>query len=616
MRIARILVESPVPRLDRLLDYEIPDPLRSEAVTGVRVRVPLGRGGRLVEGFVVELAEHAQPGITPAAIDSVLGAVSVLTPALWATVRAAADRNGGSASDILRIAIPKRAVRVEAGRHIPPRPRIDPRPGRKVVVDLPTGISSTPHGPTTNAHLRVAELVKQSQGGVIVVVPDWRDITLMTRALGEIPHVVWDSTGTPSERYARYLSILGGDARVVIGLRSAVYAPVRDLDTLIVLNESDPLLDEPLAPFVHTRDAAIIRHAVEGGTLIFASTTPSVELARFRELDFVEKDPAPAEPSVGVERPHCVLANDDTDDSYAGKARIPASAWRILRDSLNDGPVLVQVARPGFTPSIVCAACRTPHRCARCRSPLAGSRDGTTVCRVCGNHPIGIVCPRCGGREIALSGAGSVRTADELGRAFPGTRVVVADGDHRQLEIPRGKTLVVATRGAEPIVDGGYRAVLIVDGDRELQRPGLRTTENCLRWWGSAASLLGDGGTMVLANIEGAIGALFASGQWDAVVEKELRDRRALGFPPATRSVAVSGDIAELSRIRQLPELAEAKILGPAMVGKAHRLVLLVDYATAPIVIAAVRRHIVSSGKSTVRIHCDDLGVFDEIDED
>jgi primosomal protein N' (replication factor Y) len=114
MRIARVLVESPVPRLDRLLDYEIPERLESDAIEGVRVKVPLGRGSRLVEGFIVNFAEQTQSGVVLSAIDSVLGKVSVLTPALWALVRSAADRNGGSASDILRLA----AAYAFAGVHV------------------------------------------------------------------------------------------------------------------------------------------------------------------------------------------------------------------------------------------------------------------------------------------------------------------------------------------------------------------------------------------------------------------------------------------------------------------------------------------------------------------
>ena len=610
MLVARVLVESPIPRLDRLLDYSVPDRLASEIVPGGRVRVPLGRGTRLVDGFVIELGTESKQGIVLADIDSVLGAVPVVTPSLWKHVRAVSERNAGSASDVLRIAVPKRAVRVEKSFTIAPRGEVAPASGTKKVVSLDAGVVSTSAGPTLQAFAQIADLIRDSTGGSLVVVPDWRDLELLTRALGDVDHVVWDSSGTPSERYARYLTVLSGQASVVIGTRSAVYAPVENLQTLIVVNESDPLLDEPLAPFVHARDAAIIRHGIDGGDLIFASLTPSVELARFRDLDFVE--------SVGSRptRTSVVLANDPTDDSFAGKARIPTSAWRIVRDALERGPVLVQVARPGFTPAVVCAACRTPHRCARCRSPLGGARDGSTLCRLCGNQPLGIQCAHCGSRELAFAGKGSVRTADELGRAFAGTKVILSDGEHRHLEIPRSQALVVSTRGAEPIVDGGYEAVLIVDGDRELQRPGLRTSENCLRWWGTAGAFASDTGVIVLANVDGAFAASFASGNWEAIVDDELRDRRALGFPPATRAIAISGSIADLAIVRALPELAGHRIVGPAPAGKAHRIVVLADYAASPTVISAIRAHIVGSKASTIRVHCDDLDVFDEVDGD
>lgn len=610
MQVARVLVESAVPRLDRLLDYAIPARLADDIVIGGRVRVPLGRGGRLVDGYVIECASDASAGITLSEIDTVIGTIPVVTPSLWQMVRLLADRNGGSASDILRIAVPKRAVRVEKNYAITARPEPKPAPGSITSRALAAGVVDTPQGVTLRSFAEIADVVRQSSGGVIVVVPDWRDLELLSRALHDMPHTVWTSTGTPSERYERYLRVLNGDSTVVIGTRSVIYAPVVNLATIVVVNESDPLLDEPLAPFVHVRDAAIVRHGIDGGDLVFAAQTPSVEIERFVDLGFAQ--PVSQRP----QRPTSVLANDPAGDGFAGKARIPASAWRLMRDALEVGPALVQVARPGFVPSVVCASCRTAHRCVRCRSLLAGAADGSTVCRVCGAHPVGIECRHCGGRDLAFAGVGSIRTADELGRAFAGVKVVVADAEHRHLEIPRGKTLVVATRGAEPIVSGGYEAVLIIDGDRELQRPGLRTTENCLRWWGSAAALCSPTGITILANIDGAFGASFVSGEWETLVQSELRDRRALGFPPAVRSIAVTGNINELAVVRSLPELAAHRIVGPAPTGVSHRIVILVDYAGASSVVAAIRAHVVAKSNSTIRIHCDDLSVFDDVDED
>ncbi len=600
-----------MPRLDRLLDYVIPDELVNDVVVGSRVRVPLGKGGtRRIDAFVVHISEKSSSEMVLAEIESTHGSVPVLTPALWSLARTVADRNGGGAADVLRGAIPKRGVRIERGREVSPRDMPVPRTIERTALTLDAGVVETPDGPTLRSLAQIAVLVRQAQAGVIVVVPDWRDLALLSRALGDVPHVTVDSSGTPSERYGRYLDILSGDARIVIGTRAAVYAPVLDLELLVVVDESDPLLEEPHTPYVHARDAAVVRNSIEGGRLVFASITPSVEVTRFVELGFVE--PNVTKPS----RSTVMLANDVSDDGYASRARIPSSGWKVLREALERGPVLVQVSRPGFTPQVVCAACRTPHRCGTCRSLLSGNRDGTVLCRVCGLTPIGLKCAHCSGRETAWSGVGSVRTADELGRAFPGVPVVVADGEHRALEVTRRASLVIATRGAEPIVSGGYEAVLIVDGDKELQRPGLRTSENCLRWWGHAASLAADGATVVLANVDGAFASLFASNQWETIIETELRERRALGFPPATRAIAVRGSIKDLQSVRELDEVSGHRIMGPAKDGDSFRIVVLADYRTAPAAISAIRVHTVATNAVNVRVHCDDLSIFDDVDND
>jgi primosomal protein N' (replication factor Y) len=593
------------------LDYWIPDELDDQIVVGGRVRVPLGKGGsRLIDGFVVGIVNQSTAGVSLAEIDSVLGSMPVLTPALWELVRAVSDRNCGSAAEVLRVAIPKRGVRAEKGRSIPPRTASGTRPSSRRALALSAGVCETEAGPTTQGFHDIADLVRSANGGVIVVVPDWRDLALLSRALGDTPHLVFDSSGTPSERYTRYLDVLSGNATIVIGTRAAVYAPVVDLELLVVVDESDPLLEEPHTPYVHARDAAVVRNSLEGGELVFASVTPSVESARFIDMGFIEPSDERAT------RPRIVLANDTPDEGFSSRARIPGSAWAIVREALSRGPVLVQVSRPGFTPQVVCASCRTPHRCGQCRSLLSGNREGTVLCRTCGLTPIGLICGHCSGREVSWSGNGSVRTAEELGRAFPGVPVIVADGEHRTLEIPRRPSLVIATRGAEPIVSGGYESVMIVDGDKELQRPGLRTTENCLRWWGHAASLAATDAPVILANVEGGFASQFSTNQWEAIVETELRDRRALGFPPATRAIAVRGTVNDLQSVRNFDEVKRHRVMGPAADGETFRIVILADYRSAPEAISAIRSHLVATSSARVRVHCDDLSIFDEVDND
>src|SRR3954451_2025591 len=143
--IARVLLDTPLPQLDHLFDYRIPDELRGSVVPGVRVRVPLRMAGRIADGYVVETAATSEvPGeLTP--IEALVSEQPVLTPEVYALARAVADRAAGSASDVLRLAIPKRQVRVEKawrdGRR-PPEP--DGVPAAPEVTGYPDGILGGP----------------------------------------------------------------------------------------------------------------------------------------------------------------------------------------------------------------------------------------------------------------------------------------------------------------------------------------------------------------------------------------------------------------------------------------------------------------------------------------
>ena len=100
--VARVLIDSPLPQLDRLFDYEVPAELIGDAVPGVRVRVPLRTAGRVVDGYLVDVVTAEAPERPLSEVDAVVSSVPVLTPQLYALARRAADRAAGSASDILR----------------------------------------------------------------------------------------------------------------------------------------------------------------------------------------------------------------------------------------------------------------------------------------------------------------------------------------------------------------------------------------------------------------------------------------------------------------------------------------------------------------------------------
>src|SRR6201999_3729874 len=158
-----------------------------------------------------------------------------------------------------------------------------------------------------------------------------------------------------------------------------------------------------------------------------------------------------------------VVALDDSGheqerDPAAGSARLPSLALRAARTALQAGhPVLVQVPRRGYVPSLACARCRTVARCRRCTGPLSlPDRDSAgAVCRWCGREETALRCARCGSDAVRAVVIGARRTAEELGRALPGVSVITSGGEAMVASVPGEPAVVVATPGAEPLADGG-----------------------------------------------------------------------------------------------------------------------------------------------------------------
>ena len=166
----------------------------------------------------------------------------------------------------------------------------------------------------------------------------------------------------------------------------------------------------------------------------------------------------------------------------------------------------------------------------------------TPGCRWCGALAADWTCARCGSGQLRALVTGAARTAEELGRAFPGVPVRTSGGQHVLATVPAEPALVIATPGAEPVAPGGYAAALLLDGWALLGRPSLRAAEEALRRWLNAAALVRPGGTVVVL-AEATLPAVQALIRWDPVTfsERELAERAELGFPPAVRMASVTG---------------------------------------------------------------------------
>ncbi|MEV8174283.1 primosomal protein N' [Microbacterium sp. NPDC079176] len=625
-RIARVLLDSPLPQLDRLFDYAVPAEL-GDVPLGVRVRVPLRTAGRVIDGYVVELDTEHDGDRPLSEVDSVVSPVAVLPERLYRLARRAADRAAGSASDVLRLVIPKRQVRVEKAWS-DDSPELAPSDealsaaseliasydsladvldagGRAAVEAIPVRHHDDPGWAALLASAAARTLAAGRSS--VLVVPDHRDLDQLLAALGSyVPDqavVRFDSRQTNPDRYRAFLRSLEDAPCIVVGNRSAVYAPVR-AGVVAVWDDGDPLLGEPLAPYINARDAALLRQEQEGSALLFVGHTRTTDVERLVAHGWLQ--------DVRAARrvlPRVILSTPQEMDAPTAQ-RMPSSAFLSARNAAAEGPVLVQVSRPGFAPSLVCAECRAPARCAHCGGPLGAKHRGAVpVCAWCGRGARAWACPTCSSTKLRLASSGSERTADELGKAFPGIRVIVADSAHPVERVADKPALVVATRGAEPLAEGGYRAVVLLDGPRMLQAPDLRIGESCLRWWSNAAALAAPGAPIHLVGVDGAIARALATWSQSAYARTELSERAPLHMPPAARVALVEGSTASVARaLASLQELAlpSDAVLGPVPIESDDypprvRALIRFDYSAGTRVATTLRAAVVAEAVSNRR---------------
>jgi primosomal protein N' (replication factor Y) len=607
--VAQVAVDVSLSHLDRPFDYLVPDSVAAQAQPGVRVRVRFA--GRLVDGVLLARLDRSAHQGKLGWLERVISPEPVLSEELATLCRAVADRYGGTFADVLRLAVPPRHARVEAepvptlaADPVPPSPpSLDGwrryRNGAALLAAVGNGRGA--HAvwqplPGEDWPVRLGEAAAAAAAGgrgAVLVVPDQRDLARVASActalLGSDRVVTLTAELGPARRYRSWLAVRRGRAHVVVGTRAAMFAPVADPGLLVVWDDGDDLHADPRAPYPHTRDVLVHRAHATGAAVLVAGFTRTAEAQLLVDSGWAREVVAERDvlrEAVPRVTPVAETEGQLVDDPAARAARLPKIGFDAARAALGRGePVLVQVPRAGYVPGLACVRCREPARCRRCAGPLGLRRaekvdghgmelSGAPRCRWCGVSDLAYRCASCGSCGLRATSVGAVRTAEELGRAFPGTPVRGSGGGVDVLDsVPDVPALVVATPGAEPWVDGvpggaGYGAALLLDGWALLSRPDLRAAEETLRRWMAAAALVRSwrrGGRVVVA-ADAELASVRALVRWDPAgyAAAELAERTELGFPPAVRMAAIDGDpdaVAELIDSARLPESAE--VLGP-----------------------------------------------------
>ena len=592
--VARVLVDVPLAHLDRPFDYLVPAKMHETVTAGSRVKVRFA--GQDVDGFVLERVERSDHEGRLAPLRRAVSAEPVLSPAVARLSELVAARYAGTRSDVLRLAVPARHATTEKARTTAaPEARPDVAAAerawsaydggaalvrRLAEADTPRAVWSALPGDGWPMLLAQAAAATYSSGrGVLICAPDHKDVArldaALTAVLGAGCHVVLSADLGPAQRYRSFLAVSRGAVRVVVGTRAAAFAPVHDLGLVALWDDGDDLYAEPRAPYPHTREVLLTRaHEESAAALLggFARTVEGEYLVRTGWAETVGADRTTlraAAPQVAI------TGASDTElqrDPHARTARLPRTAYDAIRVGLEQGPVLLQTPRQGYATLLACDTCRTPARCRVCTGPLrqtAAHRPPS--CRWCGADEPAWACAVCGGRGLRAPVLGEQRTAEELGRAFPQVAVRTSGGDRVLATVDASPAVVVATPGAEPVAEGGYACVVLLDTWLMLGRTDLRTGEESLRRWFAAAALArpADLGGRVVAVGEPSHPALQALVRWDPAgyAGRELEDRQSAHLPPASRLATLTGPEADLdSAIAALGLPPGAEVLGPVPV--------------------------------------------------
>lgn len=587
-RVARVAVDVPLAHLDRFFDYEVPDALVEAAVPGCRVKVPFS--GRTREGWLISFGE-AQPDMKLLRLKAVVSPEPILDPQLVELFRAVADHYAGVFTDVLRLAVPRRHSTTEKAQQREwPAPTTHTRrgtltqfPGGDAFLDAlalgqgPRAFWQVPcvldgPGDLMGGVLESVAATVESGRGAIVIVPTIRELNealpRFHAAFGPGAVAVLNAELGDSARYRNWLALRRGQARILLATRSGVLAPMDNLGLIAVVDDGNDSHAEPRAPYPHTRGMAVLRCLQTGCALLLAAHGRSTDAAALLERGWLAELGLTPGQTRAVTAPVRLSGDRDSrSDPIAARLRLPSMAFEFLRTALTQGPVLVQVPRSGHSSGLSCQRCGESARCGKCKGPLRSQRHGVLECAWCGFEPARWECEFCHHQQVRAPIVGALRTAEELGRAFPGVVAINSSAAMIRNDVPDAPAIVVSTPGAEPAAPTGYAGVLLLDTELMLSRADLRVAEESVRRWCNAMALCRgprDGGRVLAVgpSEHPALQAL-VRGDVGSFIAAELADRTAAGLPPAVKAVRVGGDADAVREFLDNDPFEGVDILGP-----------------------------------------------------
>ncbi len=561
---------------------------------GAVVSVRFGRAKR--RGVVIGLEDKAPPDVEPVAVENVIGAVPgpLVDLGLWV-----ADYYGSTPARALALVAPASPARRAGAKR---RKRDEELPGEEAPATLSDtqalaleriaaamedgGGALLLYGATgsgkTEVYLRACEQALERGKGAIVLVPE---IALTPQALGRFRArfgdrvAVLHSALTEAERRDERERIASGEAPIVVGARSAVFAPVPRLGLICVDEEHDASYKQESDPRYDARTVAAKRAVLEGAVAVYGSATPRPESwARLERLELGGRLSGPLPP--------VKIVDLRREAGYPLSAPLLAELGAVAD---RGGKAILLLNRRGVAPALHCRACGLTLRCADCDVSLTLHGDGRLHCHHCGRRePAPELCPACGAAEVARLGAGTERLEEALAEQLPELERFRLDAD--TVGHP-GKLADVLNRfgasergvllGTQMVAKGhhfeGVALAAVVDADTAMGLPDFRAEERTFQLVTQLAGRSGRDapGRVLVQTYQPDARPIILAARHDVeeFLAGELERREELGYPPFRHlvRVAVSGPGAA-APTRVLDQLraelartgAEADLLGPA----------------------------------------------------
>jgi primosomal protein N' (replication factor Y) len=572
-------------------------PTGKNAAVGCRVTAPFGQ--RRLTGVVVGAPERAPEGVAVKDIARVVDGRPLATDRTLELARWMSRMYLCSLGEALATILP--GGRREGETEEPPAdedvrdyPLAEQQLAAVHAVTAASSGSFYLHGVTgsgpTDVYLAAARDVTAKGRGVIYLVPEisltHQVVRAFSAAFGERLAVL-HSALTPSQRLGEWLRVLDGEVDVVIGARSAVFAPFARLGLVVIDEEQEGAYKSSSAPRYHARQVAMWRTAHEGGVMLMGSATPSLEAWHHMREGTIA--PLVMGERVSGGRMPVVEVVD------MRKAAGPLSGRlleEIARTRAMGRQAILFLNRRGFAYVFHCRSCGYAATCEHCSVSLTYHRDrGRLVCHYCGfSKAPERQCPECGSLDVGWSGLGTEGIEEALAAAFPDLIVRRVDTDsvrerpalRAALDDFRGGRVHVLL-GTQMVAKGldfaGVRLVGIVNADTGAWMPDFRAAERTfsllVQVSGRAGRSVPDGIVLIQTlRPESPAIVLAREGRLEEFYARELDTRRDLGFPPFARLIRLvlrsrdreaSAKAAEALAASLAAALASAgEILGPA----------------------------------------------------